>query len=161
MAADHPPEHGHVRAPVAFGLATAAFVALLIFALGMTSLFLDQDVIPVRGLGQAPGIVGTILAVGVFAGIVWLALRQRHPSYWVSGLCAVAVAFAYAFGVWIAAVAGGADLAAAAVAAGGVLTSWFGVVIAASALICSWGAIALVRTSARRPRWPWEDPDDE
>ena len=49
MTADRSSEPGHVRPLVALGLATTAFIALLIFGLGMTSLVLDQDVIAVRG----------------------------------------------------------------------------------------------------------------
>lgn len=159
--ADRPPEHRPVRPLVALGLATAAFIALLIFGLGMTSLLLDQNVIAVRGLGQIPGVVGTTLATAGFAATTWIAVRRATPSFWGAALSAVVAFLCYGVGVWIAAVSGGADLAAATRAAGGVLTSWFGVVIAGAALVSSWGAIALVRTRAERPRWPWEDPDDE
>ena len=55
----------------------------------------------------------------------------------------------------------GADLAVAAAVAGRIATTWFGVVVAAAALIAAWGGIALVRTRAQRPRWPWEDEFDE
>ncbi|TDN90609.1 hypothetical protein [Microbacterium sp. BK668] len=161
MTADRPPEHGHVRPPVALGLATAAFGALVICGLGVTSLILDRDVIPVPGLGQIPGVLGTMFAIGAFALVVWLAVSRPHPSYGAAALAAVAALLAYPLGVWFGAVIGGSDLAAAAGAAGSVLLSWFAVVIALSAFACAWGAVALVRTDARRPRWPWEDPDDE
>ncbi|MFH8252176.1 hypothetical protein ACH3VR_17555 [Microbacterium sp. B2969] len=161
MTVDRPPEHGHVRPAVALGLTTAGFVALLIFGLGMTSLYLDEDVLAVPGLGQAPGITGTIFATGGFALCVGVGTRHPHPSYWLAAVTTLVVALAYPLGVWFGAVTSGADVAAATKAAGGVLTSWFGLVVAASALICSWSAVALVRTSARRPRWPWENPDDE
>ncbi|QIG38608.1 hypothetical protein G5T42_03150 [Microbacterium sp. 4R-513] len=161
MTADRPPEHGHVRPLVALGLVTAAFGALVICALGVTSLLLDEDVIAVPGLGQIPGVLGTVSAIGAFALAVWLTIRRAHPSYWGAAIAAVAAVMAYPLGVWFGALLGGADLAAAAGAAGGVLTSWVGVVIAASAFACAWAGVALVRTNARRPRWPWEDPDDE
>ena len=45
--------------------------------------------------------------------------------------------------------------------AGDVLTSWFGIVILGAGAVSGWGGIALARTRAHRPRWPWEDPDDE
>jgi len=159
--ADRPPEHRPVRPLVALGLATAGFIALLIFGLGMTSLLLDENVIAVRGLGQIPGVVGTTLATAGFAATTWAGVRRARPSYGTAGLAAVAAFLGYGVGVWIGAVGGGADLAAATRAAGGVLTSWFGAVIAGAALVSSWGAVALVRTRAERPRWPWEDPDDE
>ena len=45
-------------------------------------------------------------------------------------------------------------------AAGAFATSWFAVVLASTALIAGWTAVALVRTRAGRPRWPWEDRSD-
>ena len=53
---------------------------------------------------------------------------------------------------------GGIDLARAIAAAGAFATSWFAVVLASAALIAGWTAVALVRTRAGRPRWPWEPP---
>jgi hypothetical protein len=160
MAADRAPEPDRVRPSVALWLTTAGFVALLIFGLGMTSLALDEDVIAVPGLGQIPGVIGTVLATGAFCATLAIALRHRHPSYWTAAIAAVVVGLAFPLGVWIGAVAGGADLAAAAGAAGGLLTSWFGVVTAAVAFVCAWAGVALIRTRAQRPRWPWEDADD-
>ena len=154
-------EGGPVRPLVALGLSVAAFVALLIFGLGMVSLLLDQDVLRVPGLGQVPGILGTALSTAGFALSLGLWLRRPHPSFWGAALAAVVCVLAYLFGVWFGAVLAGADLAAAAAAAGGVVTSGFGAVIAASGAISAWGGIALVRTRAQRPRWPWEDPFDE
>jgi len=161
MTADRPPEHGHVRPLVALGLVTAAFGALVICALGVTSLVLDQDVIAVPGLGQVPGWIGMIFSIAAFALVVWLTISRPRPSYGGAAVAAVVTVLAYPLGVWFGAVAGGADLAAATGAAGGILTSWFGLVIALAAFVCAWAGVALVRTNARRPRWPWEDPDDE
>lgn len=161
MSTDSSPRSGGVRPLVALGLATAAFVALLVGGFGVASLVLDRDVITVRGLGQVPGIAGTALATGVFAGSLWLVLRRDSPSYRAGALCAPLVALAYPTGVAVAALAGGAGLGEALGAAGSVLLSWFGVVLAAAAFVSAWGAIALVRTDAQRPRWPWEDPFDE
>jgi hypothetical protein len=140
---------------------TAAFVAVVIFGLGMTSLLLDQDVIAVRGLGQVPGVIGTIFAVGAFMLGLWLTIRRPQPSYAGAALTAVGVGLAYPLGVWFGALLQGEDLARAAGAAAGVLLSWFAVVIGASGFVCAWAGVALVRTNARRPRWRWEDPDDE
>ncbi|MEU1971661.1 hypothetical protein ABZ477_08385 [Microbacterium sp. NPDC019599] len=161
MSADRAPQPGHVRPLVALGFATAAFVALLIFGLGMLSLLLDEDVIAVPGLGQLPGIVATIAATGAFALSLWIALRRQHPPLRGAVVTAVATALAYPAGVWFGALLADEALGDAARAAGGVFLSWFEVVIALAALACSWGGIALVRTDASRPRWPWEDPFDE
>ena len=152
---------GHVRPLTALAFATAAFVALLIFGLGMLSLLLNQDVIEAPGLGQAPGILAIVFATAGFAAGLWAAVRMRHPSFWGAGWTTAGTFLAYLAGVWFGAVVTGADLAVAASVAGRIATSWFGVVIAAAALVCAWGGIALVRTGASRPRWPWEDEFDE
>lgn len=161
MSADRAPEHGHVRPGVALGFATAGFVALLIAGLGMTSLLLDQDVIGVAGLGQLPGIAATVLTTAAFAASLWAALRRQHPSFSGVVVTTVVTALAYPAGVFLGALFAGADLGPATSAAAGVVLSWFGVVVAGAALVSAWGAIALVRTGASRPRWPWEDPFDE
>jgi len=154
-------EGGPVRPLVALAFATAAFIALLIFGLGMVSLAIGEAVIEVPGLGQLPGILGTILTTAAFAGTLWAAVRRRSPTYWGAVWTAGACYLAYVVGVWFGAVVTGSDLAAAGSAAGRIATSWFGVVVAAAALVAAWGGIALVRTRSQRPRWPWEDEFDE
>lgn len=150
-----------MRPAVALAFATAGFVALLIFGLGMTSLVLDQDVIAVRGLGQVPGITGTIAATCAFALGLWIAQRRQHPPLWGAAVTMTATALAYPAGVWFGALLSDAALGTAASAAGGVLISWFEIAIAVSAFVCAWAGIALTRTRGSRPRWPWEDPFDE
>lgn len=154
-------EGGPVRPLTALAFATAAFIALFIFGLGMASLATNEDVIATPGLGQVPGIIGTILAVLAFAGGLWVAVRRRPPSFWGAAWTAAATVLAYAIGVWFGAVGTGAGLAVGAAIVGRIVTSWVGAVVAGAALVAAWGGIALVRTRASRPRWPWEDEDDE
>lgn len=149
-----------VRPIVALALATVGFVALLIGGFGMLSLALDAEVIPVRGLGQVPGILGTVLATGAFAATLWIAIRRR-PSYTAALACVAAPFLAYLVGVLMGGVLTGADLAVSAAASGAVATSWFGLLLAVAGLVAGWSGVALVRTRADRPRWPWEDPFDE
>lgn len=151
---------GPVRPPVAVAFATAAFVALLIFGLGMTSLASGEDVVAVPGLGQVPGVVATSFATVAFAAGVWAAVRRAPASYWGSAWTTAAAFLAYLAGLWFGAVVTGADLAVSAAIAGRIATSWFGLVVAGAAFVSAWGGIALVRTRARRPRWPWEDEGD-
>lgn len=160
--AENPESHGgRVRPLTALAFATAAFVALLIFGLGMVSLVLGEDVIETPGLGQIPGIAAVVLATVAFALGLWAALRRPHPSFWGAAWTMAATYLAYLAGVWFGAVATGADLAVAVAVAGRIATSWFGAVIAGAAVVAAWGGIALVRTDASRPRWPWEDEFDE
>jgi hypothetical protein len=151
---------GPVRPLVALAFATTAFVALLIFGLGMLSLLLGEDVIAARGLGQIAGIVATASAVAAFAAGLWTAVRPQHPSYWSALWISALVFLAYLGGMWLGAVVSGADPAAATGVVGRIATTWFGVVIAGVGLVCAWGGIALVRTTAERPRWPWEDDEE-
>ncbi|MHC2999820.1 hypothetical protein [Microbacterium sp. HJ5] len=152
---------GPVRPLTALAFATAGYVALLIFGLGMTSLATNADVIATPGLGQAPGVTATVVSTAAFALALWVAVR-RSPASYVGSAWATAAAFlGYVGGVWAAAIATGTDLAVASAVAGRIATSWFGFVIAAAAFVASWAGIALVRTHARRPRWPWEDEFDE
>jgi hypothetical protein len=147
---------GPVRPAVALGLVVVGFYALSIFGLGMTALALDADVIAVRGLGQIPGVLGMLLAGAGFAGTLWSVLRSGHPSYAPALLTALAAWFGEVVGVFVGAVVTSGDLALAIAAAGGIAIAWPGLVIAAAALIAAWAGIALVRTHASRPRWPWE-----
>ena len=148
-----------VSPAVALAFAVIGFVTLLIFGLGILSLLLDRAVIAVPGLGPIPGVVGTLLATVLVAAVLWSALRRRHPSFGASLTCAAGAYLGYLVGVWFGAVFSGADLGAAGSAAGGVAFSPFGLALAASGLIAGWGGVALVRSSADRPRWPWERRD--
>ncbi len=152
---------GPVRPLVALAFTTAAFIALLIFGLGMLSLALGEDVIEAPGLGQIPGILAVALSTAAFAGSLWAAVRMPSPSFWGAAWTTAATFIGYLVGMWFGAVATGADLAVATAVAGRIATTWFGVVVAGAALVASWGGIALVRTRAQRPRWPWEDEFDE
>lgn len=154
------PSGGPVRPLTALAFATIGFVALLIFGLGLTSLISGEAVIDTPGLGQIPGITGTVLATLAFAGGLWSTVRRPQPSYVNALWIAVACFLAYVGGVWLAAILTGADLAAATAVAGRLATSWFGLVVAGAGLVAAWSGIAMVRTRAQRPRWPWEDEFD-
>lgn len=184
MTGATPSRGGSVGPLPALAFATTAFVALVVFSLGMLSLLLDEDVIAVPGIGPIPGIAATAAAALTFSGCLWSAIRsrpagegpgegagtgpstasasagRRHPSFWNAPWIALAAALAYVVVLGLAAVVTGADLAAAAAIAGRIATSWFGAAILLAALVCAWGGVALVRTRAGRPRWPWEQDDD-
>ncbi len=165
-----------MRPAVALAFATIGFSALTIFGLGMVSLAIGEDVIATPGLGQVPGIAGVILAVLAFAGGLWASIGRssreadaadpgrpgggRGPSFWGVVWTTAACFLAYIGGVWFGVLTTGAGLAVATGVAGRLATSWFGAVIAGAAFVSAWAGIALVRTRAHRPRWPWEDPGD-
>lgn len=153
-------DRGPVSPPVAVAFAVVGFFALLVAGFGLLSLLSDAEVLAVAGLGQTPGIVGAAAAVAAFGASAWFVVRRRHPSFWSVVVIALATFLAYLGGVLLGAVFAGTDAARAVAADGAFSTSWFAVVLAAAALVAGWTAVALVRTRAGRPRWPWEDPAD-
>jgi hypothetical protein len=159
MAADRgsdASQQGPVRPPIALAFAVLGFVALMIFGLGMTSLATGTDVISTPGFGQFPGIFGPLFAAIAFAGVLWAFVRAPHPSFWGALVVAIAAFLAYLVGVGVVAMIVGADPAAAVGTVGSPATGWYGLVVFGAALIAAWAGIALVRTQADRPRWPWE-----
>ncbi|MFD6700630.1 MULTISPECIES: hypothetical protein [unclassified Microbacterium] len=138
-----------------------SFFALAIMGLGMLSLLTEHDLIAVPRLGQLPGIVGMVLAVVVFALSLRGVLANPHPSFVATVFLALGAALVHLGGVWGAAVAEGAGAVDATAAAGQLVLGGASAVIVVAALIAAWVAIALRRTEARAPRWPWEKDDDE
>lgn len=161
-----------MRPPIALAFALLGFVALMIFGLGMTSLATGTDVISTPGFGQFPGIFGPVFAAVAFAGVLWAFVRTASPrpagaspraagrggppSFWGALVVAIAAFLAYLMGVGVVAMIVGADPAAAVGTVGSLATDWYGLVVFGAALIAAWAGIALVRTHADRPRWPWE-----
>lgn len=146
---------------MALAFALIGYVALVIAGLGLVSLGTDQDVIAARGSGQLPGILGVVLACGGFAGILWVHIRRGHPSFWAALWIGAGALLAYLFGVGLGVLLETQDVATAASVIAHIATTWFGVVIAGAAVVAGWCGIALVRTRAQRPRWPWEHDEQE
>ena len=150
------PQQGGLPPRLAVAFTSAAFFAVLIAGFGVLSLLSDTEVLPVSGLGQVPGIAGTALAVIAFVAGAAGATRGPRPRFGsVAGVVVVSF-LGYLLGVLIGAVLAGVDVARAVAAVGAFATSWFAVVLAVAAGACAWTAVALVRTHAGRPRWPWE-----
>lgn len=149
-----------VTPPVALAFGTIGFFALLIAGFGMLSLLTGAEVVAVPGLGPLPGAFAVAFAVIAFVLATWAVVRRPEPGYGGVVLVVVATFLAYLLGLLVGAMFGGIDLARALAAAGAFATSWFAVVLASTALIAGWTAVALVRTRAGRPRWPWEDRSD-
>ena len=147
---------------LALVLSTATFFALAVFALGMTSLFLDASVIAEPGLGQIPGILamaGTTLA---FLLTLRPGLRHPRPRYtsalWTALACFLAYPLVAALGILVV----GGELGGATAVVLRHVTGAFGVAVAASALLAAVAGIAMVRTRGGRAQWPWErEPDEE
>ncbi|MBS1672875.1 MAG: hypothetical protein JSS74_02795 [Actinobacteria bacterium] len=141
-------------------IGTVLFFALAIMGLGMLSLFTEQDIISLPRLGQLPGIVGMAFAVLAFAMVLWLVLADPRPSFVASVFLALIAALVHVGGVWAVAVIEHAGAVKATAVAGQLVLGGASAVIVVAALLAAWVAIALRRTTARAPHWPWENGDD-
>lgn len=150
-----------VSPPVALVFAAVVFIALSIGGLGVVSLLVDADVIPVRGLGAIPGVTGQLFALGAFAATLRWGLRADPPGFLLSVPCAIAAYLGEVLGIVVGALVSGADPARGVAAASSVALGFPGPVVAAAALLAGLFGILLVRTRTRGPRWRWEDDEDD
>ena len=70
-------------------------------------------------------------------------------------------ALAHLVAVWAAVLFAAGDLITATTVAGDLVRGGASVVILLAAAIAGWAGIALRRTRAQQPRWPWERDDEE
>ncbi|MEV8273205.1 hypothetical protein [Microbacterium sp. NPDC077184] len=152
---------GPMSPRLALVLSTATFFALAVFALGMTSLLLDESVIAEPGLGQIPGILamaGTTLA---FLLTLRPGLRRPQPRYVSALWTALACFLTYPLGAALGILIVGGELGVATAVVLRHVTGAFGLAVAASALLAAVAGIAMVRTHGGRARWSWEREQDE
>lgn len=159
MSGSSPRRQGSVPPRLALVFALIAFIALLIFGLGITSLVTSSDVIAVPGLGELPGVLAVVAAIAGFAGVLWMGIRGGRPSYWTAVWTAFATFLAYLFGAALGALFTGNGIAPALAVVNALVTRWYGLVVFGTAVVSAWGGVALVRTRSGRPRWPWEADD--
>lgn len=147
---------------ILLAFAGVAYGALVICVTGFASLLTDTDVIAVPGLGPVPGALAVLVSVLVFAAVLWPVIRMARPAFTGVIPVALAAALAHLAALWLLAVVFGADVAAATAAVASAVTSWTSPAFLIAAFVAAWGAIAVRRTAARPPHWPWErDQDDE
>jgi len=155
------PRPAGVTPPVAVVFAATTFVALTIGGLGVVSLVRDSDVITVAGLGPIPGVLGIVVSVALFSGILLWGLRASPPGYLTAVPCALGGYIGELGGIVLGGVVSGADLARAVAAAASVALGWPGAVIAVAALASGAFGVFLARTRGGRPRWAWENDEDD
>lgn len=125
------------------------------------SIATDTDIIAVPDLGQTPGVVGMIAAVVSFALMLWSTLRRPHPSYVATIAIALVAGIVHLIAVWAAVLVGAGNIVLATAVAGDLVRGGASAVLVLAALIAAWGGIALRRTRAEHPRWPWERDEEE
>lgn len=155
------PRSSGVSALLALVLATIGFFALVIFGLGAVTVVTGRDIIAVPGLGQAPGATAMVLAVATFAGSLWASVRRPHPSFLSTFTISLGTGLAHLLVLWAAVLIGTGDIVIATVVAGDLIRGGASVVVLAASAIAGWCGIALRRTRAQQPRWPWERDDEE
>ncbi|MFB4352713.1 hypothetical protein RAC69_06150 [Microbacterium sp. LS_15] len=155
------PESAGVSRVLALTLATIGFFALAVFGLGALSVATDTDIIAVRGLGQVPGVAGMLAALLGFALMLWSSLRREHPSFLSVPATALATALSHLIMLWAAVLVARGDVVIATAVAGDLVRGGASAVLLAAAAIAAWSGVALRRTRSRRPRWPWEDENEE
>lgn len=155
------PESAGVSAVLALVLSTVSFFALAIFGLGALSVLTDADIISVPGLGPAPGVIGMAGAVAAFAGVEGMAVRIARPLYRSVWVTALATALVHLVVVAVCALIAAGDAVTALVVAGDLVRGGASAVILLAAAVAGWGGIALRRTRAQHPRWPWEGDQGE
>lgn len=153
------PAPAGVSAILATAMTTIGFFALAVFGLGALSIATDADVISVPALGQAPGITGMIIAIIVFAGILWLAVRIARPRFRSVWTIAIATTLAHLLAVGFTALVVTGEFVTALAVMGGLITGGASLIVLVAAAIAGWAGVALRRTRASRPRWPWERDD--
>lgn len=154
------PEPAGVSAVLALVLAVISFFALAILGLGVLSAATDADIIAVPGLGQAPGVIGMLAAVAAFAATLWSALQRQSPSFLSVPLIALGTALVHLVAVWATVLLASGDLVVATAVAGALVRGGVSVVLLLVGIIAGWGGIALRRTRAEHPRWPWERDEE-
>lgn len=146
----------HVSAAAVAGLGGAAYGALLVCAAGFVTLWNDAPVIDVPGLGAVPTMLAAVAAVFAFGGALHRAARPARPAYTSAIAVALTAGLTHLVSLWVFAVVFGAGLGAAVAAAAESVTGGFSILVVLLAAACAWSGVALRRTEADRPRWPWE-----
>ncbi|MGL3151671.1 hypothetical protein ACSS7Z_15085 [Microbacterium sp. A82] len=137
-------------------MTTIGFFALAVFGLGALSVATDADIIATPGLGQAPGVVGMALAVAQFAVLLWMAVRIKNPRYRSVWTIAIVTAFVHLLGVGLVAAVVSGEFVTGLSVIGELITGGASLVIFVVAVLAAWAGVALRRTRAKRPQWPWE-----
>lgn len=150
-----------VSVVMALVIGAASFVSLTILGLGMLSYFADIDIITVPGLSMWPGIAGMALAVLAFVLMLRSLLARRHPSFPPVVFVGLVAALTHLVAVWLGALIGGVGLAPAAAAVSQLVVQGSSLVVLVTAIVGAWIAVALRRTTASAPHWPWERADEE
>ncbi|WP_029150160.1 hypothetical protein [Microbacterium indicum] len=154
------------RAPLAVAaLATVGYLALLVAGLGFASLWTGSEVIAMPGIDIPTAFVAAGAALVAFGLLLWAALDRWRPSYGSVAGVALASGAVHALVLGVAVLVDTGDLGSVIGVLEHVLIGWVSPVVVLAAAVAAWAAVAIRRTGANPPRWPWEGrggdgPDD-
>ena len=137
--------------------ASAGYLALLVAGLGIASAVTDRDVISVPGTSLVAAFVAAGIGIIAFALLLAAPLARQRPSYWSALSTAIGAGAVYLIALGICVLVSGGDLDGTLAVLAEVSTGWVAPVFAGSALVAAWFALAVRRTAAKPPRWPWEE----
>ena len=139
--------------------ASVGYLALLVAGLGFASAITNQDVISVPGTSLIAAFVAAGIAIIAFGLFLLGPASRARPSYWSALSTALGTAAVYLLALGACVLVSGGDLDRTLAVLGDVIVGWVTPVVAIAAAVAAWGALAMRRTSASRPRWPWEDEE--
>ena len=145
--------------PTLIAFASVGYLALLVAGLGIASVIADDDVISTPEVSLVAAYTAAGLAIVGFALLLLAPLSHARPSYWSAVSTGVGSAGLYVIALGIGVLLSSGELSLVAAVLREVLLGWVVPVVLGSALIAAWAAIAMRRTAASRPRWPWEDEE--
>jgi len=149
--------------------AAGLYLAVLVAAFGLISLGTDTEVIPDRSAGPLVGPIMTGVAVAVLlvllirTGIRVPGEQQRIAPLTALG-AGLACYLAYCLTGGVAGALATGDLLHFALFAAGQLASLYAIAVGVAAVVVMllYQLVLVGRFRQRgRPRWPWEQPDDE
>ncbi len=149
-----------MRAEVATAFASIAYGALLVCVIGFVALWSGSAPLADEGLGAVPTMLAGVCGLLAFAGVLLRATQPERPAFTAVIPVAVAAALGHLVALWLLALAFGAGAATATAAAADAVVGGTSLVFLLVAGVCGWAGIALRRTDADRPRWPWEGQDE-
>lgn len=142
--------------PALVAFTSVGYFALLVAGLGVGSMAADADVITTQGLSVIAAYIAAAAAIGGFALFLIGPASRDRPSYWHAASTAVGSAAVHVLTLGIVALVETGDLGVVGGVVSEVLLGWVSPVVFGTAAVAAWAAIALRRTKADRPQWPWE-----
>lgn len=148
-----------LSSPLLVALASIVYLAMLVAGLGVASAITDEDIISTPGVSIVAAYAAAAAAIAAFALLLVGPVSREKSSYWSAASTAIGCAGIYTIALAIGVFVSSADLSLMGSVLSEVLVGWVVPVVLGSAFVVAWGTIAMRRTEAKPPHWPWEDEE--